>query len=72
MVRGRLRPKLNDLLMLSHEPMLAWRLDGSIEFWNAGAGPATITRRARRESVTRSELDHEPASRLPRTATRKD
>ena len=20
--------------MLSHEPMLAWRLDGPIEFWN--------------------------------------
>jgi PAS domain S-box-containing protein len=28
---------LADLLTLSHEPMLAWRLDGSIEFWNAGA-----------------------------------
>ena len=26
-----------DLLRLSYEPMLAWRLDGSIEFWNAGA-----------------------------------
>ena len=26
-----------DLLMLSDEPMLAWRLDGPIEFWNAGA-----------------------------------
>jgi PAS domain S-box-containing protein len=26
-----------DLLTLSYEPMLAWRLDGSIEFWNAGA-----------------------------------
>ena len=23
--------------MLSYEPMLAWNLDGSIEFWNAGA-----------------------------------
>ena len=23
--------------MLSYEPMLAWRLDGPIEFWNAGA-----------------------------------
>jgi PAS domain S-box-containing protein len=29
--------RLASLLMLSHEPMLAWRLDGSIEFWNAGA-----------------------------------
>ncbi len=28
---------LADLLTLSHEPMLAWRLDGAIEFWNAGA-----------------------------------
>jgi len=26
-----------DLLELSYEPMLAWRLDGPIEFWNAGA-----------------------------------
>jgi PAS domain S-box-containing protein len=26
-----------DLLMLSHEPMFAWRLDGPVEFWNAGA-----------------------------------
>jgi PAS domain S-box-containing protein len=25
------------LLTLSYEPMLAWRLDGPIEFWNAGA-----------------------------------
>jgi PAS domain-containing protein len=23
--------------MLSYEPMLAWKLNGSIEFWNAGA-----------------------------------
>ena len=29
--------RLADLLMLSHEPMLVWRLDGPIEFWNAGA-----------------------------------
>jgi PAS domain S-box-containing protein len=29
--------RLVDLLTLSYEPMLAWRLDGSIEFWNAGA-----------------------------------
>jgi PAS domain S-box-containing protein len=28
---------LADLLTLSYEPMLAWRLDGPIEFWNAGA-----------------------------------
>jgi PAS domain S-box-containing protein len=26
-----------DLLELSYEPMLAWRLDGPIAFWNAGA-----------------------------------
>jgi PAS domain S-box-containing protein len=26
-----------DLLMLSYEPMLAWNLDGPIEFWNIGA-----------------------------------
>jgi PAS domain S-box-containing protein len=29
--------RLANLLMLSYEPMLAWRLDGAIEFWNAGA-----------------------------------
>ena len=29
--------RLGDLLMLSHEAMLVWTLDGSIEFWNAGA-----------------------------------
>lgn len=28
---------LAELLTLSYEPMLAWRLDGPIEFWNAGA-----------------------------------
>jgi PAS domain S-box-containing protein len=29
--------RLFDLLALSYEPMLTWRLDGEIEFWNAGA-----------------------------------
>jgi PAS domain S-box-containing protein len=29
--------RLADLLTLSYEPMLAWRLGGPIEFWNAGA-----------------------------------
>ena len=29
--------RLASLLTLSYEPMLAWRLDGQIEFWNAGA-----------------------------------
>jgi len=29
--------RLASLVMLSYEPMLAWRLDGPIEFWNAGA-----------------------------------
>ena len=29
--------RLADLLRLSYEPMLAWHLDGPIEFWNAGA-----------------------------------
>src|ERR1700720_2379146 len=28
---------LASLLTLSYEPMLAWKLDGPIEFWNAGA-----------------------------------
>jgi PAS domain S-box-containing protein len=28
---------LAKLLTLSYEPMLAWKLDGPIEFWNAGA-----------------------------------
>ena len=32
------RPKrLVSLLTLSYEPMLAWQLDGDIEFWNTGA-----------------------------------
>ena len=30
--------RLANLMTLSYEPMLAWRLDGPIEFWNAGAG----------------------------------
>jgi PAS domain S-box-containing protein len=29
--------RLANLLTLSYEPMLAWKLDGVIEFWNAGA-----------------------------------
>jgi len=29
--------RLADLLTLSYEPMLAWQLDGPVEFWNAGA-----------------------------------
>jgi PAS domain S-box-containing protein len=29
--------RLANLLSLSYEPMLTWRLDGPIEFWNAGA-----------------------------------
>jgi PAS domain S-box-containing protein len=29
--------RLTSLLTLSYEPMFAWRLDGPIEFWNAGA-----------------------------------
>jgi PAS domain S-box-containing protein len=29
--------RLATLITLSHEPMLAWRLDGLVEFWNAGA-----------------------------------
>jgi PAS domain S-box-containing protein len=29
--------RLANLVTLSYEPMLAWRLDGPIEFWNAGA-----------------------------------
>jgi PAS domain S-box-containing protein len=29
--------RLANLVTLSHEPMLVWRLDGAIEFWNAGA-----------------------------------
>ena len=31
------KDRLADLLTLSYEPMLVWRLDGPIEFWNAGA-----------------------------------
>ena len=29
--------RLADLLMLSHEPMFAWKLHGAVEFWNTGA-----------------------------------
>jgi hypothetical protein len=29
--------RLSDLLTLSYESMLAWRLDGAFKFWNAGA-----------------------------------
>ena len=29
--------RLANLLTLSYEPMLMWRLHGAIEFWNAGA-----------------------------------
>jgi PAS domain S-box-containing protein len=29
--------RLASLVTLSYEPMFAWRLDGSIEFWNTGA-----------------------------------
>ena len=29
--------RLATLITLSYEPMLAWRLDGPIDFWNAGA-----------------------------------
>ncbi|MFZ0066982.1 MAG: PAS domain S-box protein [Pseudolabrys sp.] len=29
--------RLADLLMLSNEPMFAWKLHGAIEFWNTGA-----------------------------------
>src|SRR5258708_33278574 len=36
-VTGRGEERLADLLKLSYEPMLVWRLDGPIEFWNAGA-----------------------------------
>jgi PAS domain S-box-containing protein len=32
-----LKERLADLLSLSYEPMLVWRLDGPIEFWNSGA-----------------------------------
>ena len=32
-----LAERLANLLTLSYEPMLAWRLDGPIEFWNTGA-----------------------------------
>ena len=34
---AELRERLASLLTLSYEPMLAWRLDGPIEFWNTGA-----------------------------------
>ena len=34
---SRRAERLANLLMLSYEPMFAWRLDGAIELWNAGA-----------------------------------
>jgi len=36
-LNGERTGRLADLLKLSYEPMLVWRLDGPIEFWNAGA-----------------------------------
>jgi PAS domain S-box-containing protein len=35
--RESAKERLANLLTLSYEPMFAWRLDGSVEFWNAGA-----------------------------------
>jgi PAS domain S-box-containing protein len=35
--KGESNEHLAKLLTLSYEPMLAWKLDGPIEFWNAGA-----------------------------------
>ena len=43
---------LASLLTLSYEPMLVWRLDGPIEFWNAGA--ERLYGFARNEAVGRS------------------
>ena len=37
MAASRQADRLADLLELCYEPMLVWRLDGPIEFWNAGA-----------------------------------
>jgi hypothetical protein len=37
---SRRAERLANLLMLSYEPMFAWRLDGAIELWNAGAETA--------------------------------
>jgi PAS domain S-box-containing protein len=34
---GDTADRLSSLIKLSHEPMFAWGLYGSIEFWNAGA-----------------------------------
>jgi PAS domain S-box-containing protein len=34
---GETADRLAKLITLTHEPMFAWRLDGPIEFWNAGA-----------------------------------
>jgi PAS domain S-box-containing protein len=34
---SRRAERLANLLMLSHEPMFTWALDGPIELWNAGA-----------------------------------
>ena len=34
---SRRAERLANLLMLSHEPMFTWTLDGPIELWNAGA-----------------------------------
>src|SRR5579863_2928545 len=44
--------RLANLVTLSYEPMLTWRLDGPIEFWNAGA--ERLYGFARDEAVGRS------------------
>jgi PAS domain S-box-containing protein len=44
--------RLASLMTLSYAPMLAWRLDGPIEFWNAGA--ERLYGFARSEAIGRS------------------
>ena len=48
--------RLANLLTLSYEPMLAWRLDGSIEFWNAGPNDFTGLHRTRQSGVAATSV----------------
>ncbi len=55
--------RLASLLTLSYEPMFAWRLDGQIEFWNAGAERLYgFSSRMRQSEHSRPPLSYKPNS----------
>jgi hypothetical protein len=52
--------RLSDLLTLSYEPMLAWRLDGVIEFWIEIWPDAASAENAFRSGLVTWENDPHP------------